>query len=142
MSEGALDPSTWVTLRKAAVRARAHSYAPYSNFPVGAAGLTDDGRIVTGGNVENASLGVTLCAECSLVSDFIRTRRTRNRGRIIALAIVGPEANPLMPCGRCRQLLHEHGGPTLLIDHRDNPIPLSLLIPEAFDGSQLFRSGQ
>ena len=90
-----------------------HAYAPYSHFPVGVAGLVDDGRIVTGCNVENASYGLGLCAECGMVSDLART----GGGRLVAVACVGGDGQPLMPCGRCRQLLWEHGGADTA--HRD-----------------------
>lgn len=127
----------WPALRGAAIAARAHAYAPYSHHPVGAAALTESGRIVTGCNVENASLGVTLCAECGLVSELVRTSPPGARERIIAFACVGPRPGPLLPCGRCRQLLHEHGGRSLLIDHADGPMPLERLIPEAFGPEDL-----
>ena len=122
----------WGVLRAAAEEARDHAYAPYSRHPVGAAALTSSGRIVTGCNVENASLGVTLCAECGLVSELVRTSPQGERERLVAFACVGPNPGPLLPCGRCRQLLHEHGGAAILIDHADGPVPLGALIPEAF----------
>ncbi len=122
----------WGALRAAAEEARDHAYAPYSRHPVGAAALTTSGRIVTGCNVENASLGVTLCAECGLVSELVRTSPAGDRERLVAFACVGPSAGPLLPCGRCRQLLHEHGGAAILIDHAGGPVPLGSLIPEAF----------
>ena len=122
----------WSALRAAAEEARGHAYAPYSRHPVGAAALTSSGRIVSGCNVENASLGVTLCAECGLVSELVRTSPAGNREHIVAFACVGPNPGPLLPCGRCRQLLHEHGGAAILIDHADGPVPLGSLIPEAF----------
>ena len=84
----------------------ARAYAPYSGYPVGAAGLTDDGRIVVGCNVENASYGVGLCAECGLVSALHGT----GGGRLVAVSVVERRGEPVMPCGRCRQLLWEHGG--------------------------------
>jgi len=105
----------------------------YSKFPVGAAALVDDGRIVSGCNVENASYGLTLCAECGLVSQLALT----GGGRLIAFSCVGPEPGILLPCGRCRQLLQEHGGPELLVDHNDGPKRLKELLPDAFDGSNL-----
>ena len=122
----------WPALRAAAEQARDHAYAPYSRHPVGAAALTTSGRIVSGCNVENASLGVTLCAECGLVSELVRTSPPGDRERLVAFACVGPLPGPLLPCGRCRQLLHEHGGAAILIDHADGPVPLGALIPEAF----------
>ena len=104
-------------LRAAAVEVMRRAYAPYSNFPVGAAGLVDDGRVVVGCNVENASYGVTLCAECGLVSALHAT----GGGRLVALSCVDGAGEPLMPCGRCRQLLWEHGGPELPGRRADRP---------------------
>jgi cytidine deaminase len=123
----------WPALRAAATDAMTRAYAPYSNFPVGVAGLVDDGRVVVGCNVENASYGVGLCAECGLVSSLIAT----GGGRLVAVACVDRAGEPLMPCGRCRQLLWEHGGPECLVDHRDGPLPLSALLPHAFGPDDL-----
>jgi cytidine deaminase len=109
------------------------AYAPYSRFPVGAAALVDDGRIVVGCNVENASYGVTLCAECGLVS----TLHATGGGRLVAFACVDGAGEPLLPCGRCRQLLWEHGGPELLVETASGIVPLSMLLPSGFDPSQL-----
>src|ERR687885_335472 len=100
----------WDALREAARAAMARAYAPYSGFPVGAAGLTGDGRIVSGCNVENASYGLGLCAECGLVSAL----HASGGGRLVAATCVGPDGDLLMPCGRCRQILWENGGPQLL----------------------------
>lgn len=122
----------WDALRAAARQARDHAYAPYSRHPVGAAALTSAGRIVSGCNVENASLGVTLCAECGLVSELVRTSPAGERERLIAFACVGPAPGPLLPCGRCRQLLHEHGGAAILVDREGGPVTLGTLIPDAF----------
>src|ERR1044071_8010465 len=97
----------WAGLRAAATDAMRHAYAPYSAFPVGAAALVDDGRVVVGCNVENASYGVGLCAECGLVSAL----QASGGGRLVAFTCVGPDGGLLMPCGRCRQLLFEFGGP-------------------------------
>lgn len=132
-----VDEAMWERLRTAAGGARDLAYAPYSNHPVGAAALTADGRIVTGSNVENASIGVTLCAECSMVGDLLRTGRPGDRGRLIAFACVGPNPGPLLPCGRCRQLLFEHGGNDLIIDRAGGPVPLSFLLPDGFGPDQL-----
>ena len=132
-----VDEGMWSRLRAAACDARDRAYAPYSRHPVGAAALTDDGRVVTGSNVENASLGVTLCAECALVGDLVRTGSPGQRGRLIAFACVGPNPGALLPCGRCRQLLFEHGGGDLLVDRDGGPVPLSVLIPDAFGPEQL-----
>ena len=121
-------PIDWAALRRAATEAMSHAYAPYSNFPVGAAALVADGRTVSGCNVENASYGVTLCAECGLVSAL----HASGGGRLVAFACVDRGGSVLMPCGRCRQLLWEHGGAELLIDTVDGPEPLSVLLPRAF----------
>ena len=120
-------------LRTLAIAQLALSYSPYSGFPVGAAGLVDDGRSVVGANVENASYGLTLCAECSMVSDLVRT----GGGRLIAVSTVQGDKTPVAPCGRCRQLLFEHGGPGLLVDWEPEPLRLGALIPEAFGPEDL-----
>lgn len=119
----------WTSLRAAAVEAGKGAYAPYSSFPVGAAGLVDDGRIVVAANVENASYGLSLCAECGIVSALHAT----GGGRLVAVACVGPDGQDLAPCGRCRQLLHEHGGATLLVNGR----PLADLLPDPFGPDDL-----
>ncbi|MEI6855024.1 MAG: cytidine deaminase [Acidimicrobiaceae bacterium] len=125
----------WNTLRERAIAATTLSYAPYSKVTVGAAGITSNGDIVQGSNVENASYGLTLCAECSLVSDLIRL----GGARLIAVSIVAGDHQPITPCGRCRQLLFEHGGNELLIDAGDQsaPILLSTLLPGAFGPDDL-----
>jgi cytidine deaminase len=118
----------WPALRRAALEAMGHAYAPYSQFPVGAAAFVDDGRIVTGCNVENASYGLGLCAECGLVSALIGG----GGGRLVAFACVDRRGDVLMPCGRCRQLLWEHGGPDLLVDTADGIKPMIEVLPLAF----------
>jgi cytidine deaminase len=118
----------WDELRSEATEAARRAYAPYSGFAVGAAGLVDDGEMVTGCNVENASYGLTLCAECGLVSDLYDS----GGGRLIAVSITDPDGTNLMPCGRCRQLLFEAGGADLLIDSSDGPRRLDSLLPDAF----------
>ncbi len=120
----------WAELRAGARAASARSYAPYSGVRVGACALTEDGRVVTGSNVENASYGLTLCAECSLVSDLART----GGGRLVAVSVVAGDGGPLAPCGRCRQLLYEHGGRDLLVDQGEAGAPraLAALLPDAF----------
>jgi cytidine deaminase len=125
----------WPGLRAAAAEAMRRAYAPYSNFPVGAAALVDDGRTVVGCNVENASYGLGLCAECGLVSSLHAT----GGGRLVAFACVDAEGGPLLPCGRCRQLLWEHGGPALLVDTADGPVPIGRLLPRAFGREDLDR---
>jgi cytidine deaminase len=118
----------WEALRTAAREAMRHAYAPYSRFPVGAAGLVDDGRVVTGCNVENSSYGLTLCAECGVVSALHRS----GGGRLTALSCVDETGAPIMPCGRCRQLLAEHGGGDCLVDAEPSPRRLADLLPDAF----------
>jgi cytidine deaminase len=130
MSVASID---WEALRMAAREAMGHAYAPYSSFPVGAAALVDDGRIVVGCNVENASYGVTLCAECGLVSSLHAT----GGGRLVAFACVDGQGTALMPCGRCRQLLWEHGGAELLVDTEDGPESMNVLLPRAFGPENL-----
>ncbi len=125
----------WNELRERARHATSTSYAPYSHVTVGACAVTTDGRIVVGANVENASYGLTLCAECSLVSDLARL----GGGRLRAVSIVAGDGQPIAPCGRCRQLLFEHGGDELLVDAGDDADPTSLreLLPGAFGPDDL-----
>jgi cytidine deaminase len=130
VTESAID---WAVLRGAATEIMAQAYAPYSNFPVGAAGLVDDGRIVVGCNVENASYGLGLCAECGLVSAL----HASGGGRLVAFACVGANGRALMPCGRCRQLLWESGGAALLVDTVDGPVPMTEILPRAFGPEDL-----
>jgi cytidine deaminase len=125
----------WNMLRNKAIQVSVGAYAPYSRFPVGAAALVDDGRVVAGCNVENVSYGLTLCAECGVVSALHST----GGGRLVALVCVDAHGSPLMPCGRCRQLLFEHGGPELLIDHPAGPRRLDDLLPDAFGPDDLAR---
>src|SRR4051794_27472911 len=123
----------WPRLRRAALEAMGRAYAPYSQFPVGAAGLVDDGRTVVGCNVENASYGVGLCAECGLVSALHAT----GGGRLVAFCCVDKQGATLMPCGRCRQLLYEHGGPDLLIDTPLGVQAMEQVLPQAFGPENL-----
>ena len=123
----------WDALRAAAFDVMSRAYAPYSHFKVGAAALVDDGRIVVGCNVENASYGVGLCAECGLVSAL----HTSGGGRLVAFACVDQHGAVLMPCGRCRQLLYEQGGPELLLDSSSGIRPLRELLPDAFGPDDL-----
>jgi cytidine deaminase len=158
----------WPGLRTAAVAAAARAYAPYSGLRVGAAGQAADGRLVTGCNVENASYGMTLCAECGLVSALHATGARHATGaedgpaagaedgpadgaedgpadgsgagavpRLVAVAVVAGDGAPLLPCGRCRQLLLEAGGPGLLVDTDGGPVELDALLPAAFTGTDL-----
>jgi cytidine deaminase len=124
----------WEALRAAAVEVSANAYVPYSHFPVGAAALTDDGRIVVGANVENASYGLTLCAECSLVSAL---HSTEGGGRLVAFVCVDGHGADLMPCGRCRQLLWEHGGPDLQVATVSGIKPMTEVLPDAFGPEHL-----
>jgi cytidine deaminase len=126
-------PVDWDGLREAARAAMAHAYAPYSQFPVGAAALVDDGRVVVGCNVENASYGVTLCAECGLVSSLHST----GGGRLVAFTCVAGDGETVMPCGRCRQLLWEHGGPDLLVETVSGIRPMTEVLPDAFGPTDL-----
>jgi cytidine deaminase len=123
----------WKLLRDKATHVARGAYAPYSNFPVGAAALVDDGRVIIGCNVENVSYGLGLCAECAVVCALHST----GGGRLLALTCVDVCAALLMPCGRCRQVLLEHGGPELLIDHADGPRRLGDLLPDAFGPDDL-----
>jgi cytidine deaminase len=132
VSDAALDID-WPALRDAASEAMGKAYAPYSKFPVGAAALVDDGRIVVGCNVENASYGLTLCAECGLVSAL----HASGGGRLVAFACVDGAGRPLMPCGRCRQLLYEHGGRDLLVETPEGVLPMSEVLPQPFGPEHL-----
>ena len=123
----------WDALREAATEVMRRAYAPYSRFPVGAAGLVDDGRVVAGCNVENAAYGVALCAECGMISDLV----AGGGGRLVAVACVDRNGEPLMPCGRCRQLLWEHGGPDCLLATGDGVRPMSEVLPDAFGHEDL-----
>lgn len=130
MSHGGVD---WDALTAKAVEAMKTAYAPYSNFPVGVAGLVDDGRLVTGCNVENASYGVGLCAECGMVSALVAS----GGGRLVAVSCVDARGVSLMPCGRCRQLLWEHGGADCLLLTPQGVLPMSDVLPQAFGGDDL-----
>ncbi len=123
----------WDALRSKAIEIMGKAYAPYSRFPVGVAGIVDDGRVVWGCNVENAAYGVALCAECGLVSHLHAT----GGGRLVAVSCVGRDGEPLMPCGRCRQLLWENGGPTCLLLTPEGVLPMSEVLPQAFGPDNL-----
>ncbi|WP_190821079.1 cytidine deaminase [Saccharopolyspora pogona] len=118
----------WKALRAAAVEAAALAYCPYSKLQVGAAALCDDGRVVTGCNVENGSFGLTLCAECTMVGQL----RLTGGGRFVAVACRSGTGDLLMPCGRCRQLLFELGGPDCLVDTPRGVLPMREVLPDAF----------
>jgi cytidine deaminase len=123
----------WDGLRAAAIEIMGKAYAPYSKFQVGVAGLVDDGRIVVGCNVENAAYGVALCAECGMVSQLHAT----GGGRLVAVACVDANGDPLMPCGRCRQLLWENGGPSCLVATPLGVLPMTDVLPQAFGASDI-----
>jgi len=123
----------WEALHAAAVSVMGRAYAPYSRFKVGAAALVDDGRIVVGCNVENASYGLGLCAECGLVSAL----HASGGGRLVALVCVDQHGAVLMPCGRCRQLLFENGGPGMLVQTVSGIRPMSEVLPDAFGPDDL-----
>lgn len=125
----------WEELRRRARESAECAYAPYSNYPVGAAALVDDGRIVIGCNVENAAYGVTLCAECGLISSLI----AGGGGRLVAFTCVNGDGDLIMPCGRCRQLLQEHGGSGLLLDTPEGLWTLAQVLPQAFGPEDLTR---
>jgi cytidine deaminase len=139
----------WPGLRAAATAAAERAYAPYSGLRVGAAGLAADGHVVTGCNVENASYGLTLCAECGLVSALHASGagalhasgageiQASGAGLLRAVAVVAGDGQPLLPCGRCRQLLLEAGGGDLLVDTAEGPVELKVLLPAAFTGTDL-----
>jgi cytidine deaminase len=122
------DNIPWGELRTAAVEAMGKAYVPYSKFPVGAAALVDDGRIVSGCNVENASYGLTLCAECGLVSSLSMT----GGGKLVAFYCVDGSGNVLMPCGRCRQLLFEHSAPGMILETVSGKRTIEQVLPDAF----------
>ena len=131
----------WPGLRAAATAAAERAYAPYSGLRVGAAGLAADGQVVTGCNVENASYGLTLCAGCGLVSALHASGagalHAAGAGTLRAVAVVAGDGQPLLPCGRCRQLLLEAGGGDLLVDTAEGPVELKVLLPAAFTGADL-----
>ena len=123
----------WAHLQQAATEAMRHAYVPYSGFPVGAAGLVDDGRVVSGCNVENASYGLALCAECGMVSQLHAT----GGGRLVAVVCVDKRGAVVMPCGRCRQLLWEHGGARMLLQTARGARSLAEVLPDAFGADDL-----
>lgn len=122
----------WAALREAANAAMKKAYVPYSKFPVGAAALTSDGRIVSGCNVENASYGLTLCAECSLVSELAMSSGNSGPAKLVAFTCVDGHGNTLMPCGRCRQLLFEHSAKGMVLETVSGFKTIDEVIPDAF----------
>jgi cytidine deaminase len=133
MSKSEVEGVDWSALKSAAIEAMKRAYAPYSDFPVGAAALVDDGRIVSGCNVENASYGVGLCAECSLVSNLAMT----GGGKLVAFTCVDGNEDVLMPCGRCRQLLYEHSAPGMVLETVRGMKTIDQVLPDAFGPRQL-----
>ena len=131
--ETVTDETDWKLLRDKAIQAARGAYAPYSKFSVGAAAMVDDRRIISGCNVENVSYGLGLCAECAVVCVLHAT----GGGRLLAVVCVDGAGALLMPCGRCRQVLLEHGGSDMLIDHPDGPRRLGELLPDAFGPQDL-----
>ena len=127
----------WESLRLAAIDVSARAYAPYSHFHVGAAGLADDGRLLVGCNVENAGYGVTLCAECGLVSQLHAT----GGGRLTHVVCVNGSGEVIMPCGRCRQLLWENGGATLEVMTPQGVLTMDQVLPQAFGPENLASGG-
>jgi cytidine deaminase len=125
----------WPRLRAVAAEVAGWAHAPYSGLRVGAAGQTGNGRIIVGCNVENASYGLTLCAECGLVSAL----HASGGGPLMAVSVVAVDGSRLLPCGRCRQLLLEAGGPSLLVDTQTGPTPLARLLPSPFTSGDLER---
>lgn len=123
----------WARLRTAAAVVAARAHAPYSGLKVGAAGETSDGQVVVGCNVENASYGLTLCAECGLVSAL----HAAGGGSLVAVSVLDASSRRLLPCGRCRQLLLEAGGPSLLVDTDGGPTELRRLLPTPFTSADL-----
>jgi cytidine deaminase len=123
----------WAELRAVAEEAATHAYAPYSRYRVGAAARVSDGRVVAGCNVENAAYGVTLCAECGLVSDL----HLGGGGRLTHFVCVNGDGDVIMPCGRCRQLLFENGGPELLVWTVSGIRTMAEVLPDAFGPEDL-----
>lgn len=133
MTTAPSDSIDWDGLRAVAVEAMRKAYVPYSNFPVGVAALVDDGRVISGCNIENASYGVTLCAECSLVSELVMG----GGGRLVAFTCVDGNGGALMPCGRCRQLLYEHSTEGMLLETVSGIRTIDQVLPDAFGPRQL-----
>jgi cytidine deaminase len=133
VSTGSTDEFDWDALQEAAVAVSRRAYAPYSHFPVGAAGIADDGRLLVGCNVENAAYGVVLCAECGLVSSLHAT----GGGRLTHVVCVNGAGDVIMPCGRCRQILWEHGGADLQLMTARGVRRMAEVLPDAFGPEDL-----
>lgn len=123
----------WAMLREVAVSAMRNSYSPYSNFPVGCAALTEDGRIISGCNVENASYGLTMCAENSMIAELFAT----GGGQLVAFICVNSNGEILMPCGRCRQLLNEHSADSFIMETPKGIATMNDILPLAFGRGDL-----
>ena len=128
-----MSDADWDALRGVAKEALAHAYVPYSNFPVGVAAIVDDGRVISGANVENASYGLTLCAECALVSSLHMT----GGGKLVAFTCVDGNGGALMPCGRCRQLLYEASADGMVLETVSGFKTIDEVLPDAFGPRQL-----
>lgn len=137
MSGARTSAQDWQRLQELAVQAMERAYAPYSRFRVGAAALVDDGRLVSGCNVENAGYGVTLCAECGLISELVRT----GGGRLLAFACVDGQGRPCAPCGRCRQLLSEHADPDMELAMPSGIMTIDEVLPDRFTRESLGSAG-
>lgn len=127
-SKNVIDDAMWERLRAEAIEAMKRAYCPYSGYPVGAAALTDDGRIVSGSNIENASYGLGTCAENAMVAELIHT----GGGHLRAVACVNGNSDAVVPCGRCRQVIFEHGGPECVVLMPSGPMPMSEVLPQGF----------
>ncbi|MDN5858038.1 MAG: cytidine deaminase [Pseudonocardia sp.] len=127
------DSLDWDALRAAAVEAAGRAYAPYSRLRVGAAALCSDGRVVRGCNVENASYGLGVCAEVVMAGQL----HLSGGGRFVAVACRSGAGELLMPCGRCRQVIYEFGGPACLVDAPQGPLRMDEVLPEAFGPEHL-----
>lgn len=128
-----INSQTWTQLYEHAVSAMRHAYVPYSGYPVGAAGLASDGTIYSGCNVENSSYGIGLCAECGMISDFIKN----GGGRLLAVVAVNGNGDTVVPCGRCRQLIFEHGGQEALVAMPSGIMSMSEVLPDSFGPDDL-----
>lgn len=132
-----LADADWAALRAAALAAAGRAYAPYSGYAVGCAALVDDGRIVTGCNVENASYGLTLCAECTMIGQLHLGGGGGGGGggarpRLVAFDCVNGAGETITPCGRCRQLLAEHATPGLVLRTPAGPRTIDEMLPQGF----------
>lgn len=128
-----IDEAAWNAMHEAAISALKRAYVPYSKYPVGAAAIVEDGRLVSGCNIENASYGLTLCAECSLISAL----HMSGGGRLVAFVCVNGDGDVIMPCGRCRQLLYEHAAEGMVLDTKEGLRTMDQVLPGAFGPNEL-----